>query len=461
MLSRPAQRSSPLRRLVLPLVLVATFAVLLGWLRVGPAPSVKIVPDKPGIGAATPVTIEVAEPHRGVSSIRVDLIQGETSWPLAEIDLAPRSWLRFWGPYTPSQKLELVVGHQEVPELREGEATLRVTAGRAPTWLRHPGPTVIETTLPVRLRPPSLDVVSDVNYADQGGSGLVIYRVDQGAVRDGVRAGERWFPGHALPGGGDDLRFALFGVPYDLEDATKVVLEAEDDVGNLAVRPFLDSFKVHPLKHDTIKVDDAFLARVVPAIQSETPDLIPSGDLLADYLKINGDLRAANAAELNQLAQHSAEKFLWQGAFEQLPNSQVMSTFADRRTYVYDGREVDRQDHLGFDLASVRSAAVPASNAGVVVLARFFGIYGRTVVVDHGYGLMSLYAHLSRIEVVEGQAVTKGQVLGRSGQTGLAGGDHLHFTLMIHGLPVNPVEWWDGRWIERRILDRLGAATHP
>ena len=133
-----------------------------------------------------------------------------------------------------------------------------------------------------------------------------------------------------------------------------------------------------------------------------------------------------------------------------------MSSFADRRTYYYGGREVDRQTHLGFDLASVSHADVPASNGGLVVLAGYFGIYGNTVVVDHGYGLMSLYAHLSSIDVAKGDRVERGTRLGQSGATGLAGGDHLHFSFLLHGVPVRPIEWWDGHWIEDRLKRKLG-----
>ncbi len=103
-------------------------------------------------------------------------------------------------------------------------------------------------------------------------------------------------------------------------------------------------------------------------------------------------------------------------------------------------------------------AEVGAANGGVVVLARYFGIYGNAVVIDHGYGLMSLYGHLSSLSVQEGQSVARGDVVGRSGATGLAGGDHLHFTMLLHGLSVNPREWWDATWIRNRIESKLGDA---
>jgi murein DD-endopeptidase MepM/ murein hydrolase activator NlpD len=394
-----------------------------------------------------------------LGKVRVEVVQGDLRQVLAEVEATPRQSWRFWGDYTPSETLELEVGSKTIQGLREGEATIRVEAERAATWLRHPGPGVTEIALPVRLRPPSLEILSTANYADQGGSGLVVYRPGDTSVRDGVQAGDHWFPGFPVPGDSERLRFALFGVPYDLEEASAVFLVAEDDVGNRSEVPFLDGLKLHPLQRDTINVDDAFLARVVPRILAETPELESTGDLLQDYLRINGDLRQANAQVLAKLGQASEPQQLWQGPFLQLPGSQVMSSFADRRTYVYQGREVDQQDHLGFDLASVRAAAVPASNAGRVVLARYLGIYGRTVVVDHGYGLLSLYAHLSRIEVEEGQAVDRGETVGHTGATGLAGGDHLHFTLLLQDLAVNPVEWWDGRWVQRRIEDRLQGAA--
>ena len=92
------------------------------------------------------------------------------------------------------------------------------------------------------------------------------------------------------------------------------------------------------------------------------------------------------------------------------------------------------------------------------MLARYFGIYGNTVVIDHGYGLMSLYGHLSSIAVEPGQQVDRAQQIGRSGATGLAGGDHLHFTMLLQGLPVNPREWWDAHWLHDRLKLKLGDA---
>jgi murein DD-endopeptidase MepM/ murein hydrolase activator NlpD len=133
----------------------------------------------------------------------------------------------------------------------------------------------------------------------------------------------------------------------------------------------------------------------------------------------------------------------------------VEAAFADFRTYLYNGQAVDHQTHLGFDLAVLQHTPVLAANDGRVVHTGFFGIYGNVVILDHGCGLQSLYAHLSGFDVKEGDEVKRGQVIAHSGQTGLAAGDHLHFTMLLDGIAVNPVEWWDAHWIHDRIEAKL------
>jgi murein DD-endopeptidase MepM/ murein hydrolase activator NlpD len=220
----------------------------------------------------------------------------------------------------------------------------------------------------------------------------------------------------------------------------------------------VDRFQRRPPARDRIALDDAFLTKVTTEIRERTPSLAATGNLLDDYLAINRGLRADNARELVELGRGSAPALLFLDLLEPLRNAQVMSAFADRRTYVYGGREVDQQTHLGFDLAVVARTPVPAPARGVVKLARYFGIYGNAVVLDHGLGLMTLSAHLSTIDVAEGQQIERGAILGRTGATGLAGGDHLHFTTLVRGLPVNPIEWWDAKWVRDRIRSKLPEA---
>ncbi|MGD8894452.1 MAG: M23 family metallopeptidase [Acidobacteriota bacterium] len=441
--------------LALAVLGTALLAGLVLTFRAGPVPLIEIRPERPAIGTRTPVVVTAAAAGRGLSHVRLELVQEERAYLLEERRFLPRPVWAFWGPRTETVEIRTIVGRETVPDLRPGEAVLRVTADRAPTWLLHPEPIGRELTLPVRLVPPELAVLSTQNYATQGGAGVVVYRVGESSVRDGVQAGEWFFPGAALPGDDPGERLCLFGVPWDLDDGAQVRLIAEDDVANRGEVAFLDRFFPKPPAHDRINLSDSFMARVVPEIMLRTPALQDRGTLLENYLLVNGELRRRNAEELVELARDSPPAFLWNEPFGSLPNGKVMSSFADQRTYLYRGRPVDEQTHLGFDLASVARAPVPAANRGVVKLARYFGIYGNTVVLDHGHGLMSLYAHLSTIDVKEGQEVERGAVLGRTGATGLAGGDHLHFSMLVRGLPVNPREWWDANWIRDRISRKL------
>jgi len=446
------------RRLVILVALAGAVVLGLTTFRAGPRPEISAASDLPGIGKRTRVQVSVAEPRRGLSEVRVEFVQGERTVPLASRSYTPLPPWAFWGERTKRDELTVEVGSQTLEGIVEGPAAIRVVAARAGTWLRSPAPALHELRLEVKLRPPSLQVLSSATHVAQGGCEAVVYLAGPSTVRDGVRAGEWWFPGFALPGGDGRQRFALFAAPYDLDDPRAIELIAEDDVGNLARAAFLDTFEGRPFSADTIEVTDQFLARVVPAILAQTPEIDDRGSLLDTYVAINGELRQANSRTLVELARTSVQEFLWSRPFVPLRNAQVMSAFADRRTYRYGGRTVDRQDHLGFDLASTRMAEVPAANDGVVLIARYFGIYGNTVVLDHGYGLMSLYGHLSSFAVEEGQRVTAGRTLGRTGDTGLAGGDHLHFTMLLQGLPVNPKEWWDGHWIHDRLALKLGPA---
>ncbi len=430
----------------------------LGAFRAGARPAITIRPDSPAIGRKAPVSVEVSEPRRGLLRVRVEIVQGSESAVLAEKTYAPRAPWALWGERVERDSIRVEAGRRAVGFLEQGEASIRVTAERAPAWLRAPAPAVEELKIPVRLVPPSLERISPHVYVRQGGSEAVVYRVGETAVRHGVRAGDWFFPGHPLPGAAAGTCFALFAVPYDEPDASRVRLVASDEVDNEASLPFVDRFFPQPLRTDTIHLDDAFMSRVVPAILSRTPELEKRSSLLDSFLAVNGELRRSNNGELVELAKGSPPRFLWSRPFLPLAGSQVMAGFADRRTYVYGGRVVDRQDHLGLDLARTAASPVPAANDGTVVLARYLGIYGNAVVVDHGYGLMSLYGHLSAIEVKEGEQVRRGRVIGRTGDTGLAGGDHLHFAILLHGLPVSPIEWWDPHWLGDRLVRKLGRA---
>jgi len=459
-MARDRDRKASAGCLLRGLLILVALVVAVGLFTVfypGATPKLQVEPKLKGIGRRTPIQVRIENPQR-VSKVKVEVIQGSDVKPVKEQEMAPGS---VWGfGSVPPVVLTVDVGRETVQGLRSGDATVRVTAERAGSLLRQPNPVVAEVKLPVRLAPPALQIQSTFHYVNQGGCEAVVYRVSEGAVQDGVQAGDWFFPGFSMPGtAGNDkqVHFAFFAVPYDLGDSSKVHLVATDDVGNRAEAAFLDKFTPRPIHTDTIQVDDVYMGRVVPEIMSQS-DVADQGNLLKNYIEINRNLRKKNAQTLKDLAQKSAPQFLWTQPFQPWINSKITAAFADRRTYIYKGQPIDQEDHLGFDMAATEHAAITASNSGKVVLARFFGIYGNAVVIDHGYGLMSLYGHMSSIGVKEGQDVQRGQEIGRSGKTGLAGGDHLHFTTLLQGLPVSPVEWWDPHWIQDRIARKLGSA---
>ena len=186
--------------------------------------------------------------------------------------------------------------------------------------------------------------------------------------------------------------------------------------------------------------------------------LVPDSGTLGPmdtFLKVNRDVRRQNSAAIKRVTARTTADKLWEGRFLRLPNAAPRAGFADRRTYRYKGKDIDRQVHLGIDLASLKQSPVPAANSGRVAFAGSLGIYGNTIIIDHGLGLFSLYAHLSSFARDEGQVVARGDIIGRTGSSGMAGGDHLHFSMLVHNTFVNPIEWWDEKWIEHNISSKL------
>lgn len=359
------------------------------------------------------------------------------------------------------------------PDLVEGPARIVVSATRPVLFGLRESRSETAVDVTVRLTPPRLAPLSTLHYVTHGGSELVVYRVTPEDAESGVRVGGIEYPGYPASGAGiegrDDLRVALFALLHDQDLATRIELYARDPAGNEATADFAHRIFERRFRRSRLPVGDAFLRRVVPGIVAESPELAgehadsstPPSELLQLYLLINGQLRQSNRGTILSLASETVPRLLWSGPFRQLANSQVESGFADHRTYLYDGNEIDQQVHLGFDLASTANAPVRAANAGTVIFAEYLGIFGRCVVIDHGMGLQSLYAHLSSLDVVPGMAVERDQHIGLSGQTGLAGGDHLHFAMLLQGRPVTPMEWWDEHWIEDRVLRKFREAAGP
>ncbi len=436
---------------MVPILIVLGGIGYLAWRQSVAAVRVEFQPAPQFIGARTPITLTLRARRGGVRSVDIRLNQGGT-----RVNVAQQT---FPGPVSNEQRVQLIVAGGSLG-LREGGATLEVRA-RDGFWRPIRVDDRIVASLPVTLdfTPPSLEILASTRYLSLGGGGLVAVRA-KGAARVGVNVGDFFFPG--FPAGSPDtgLHAMLYALPWNLAPNSPVTATAQDEAGNAVSRALAVNIRPRKFPIDTIEVKEQFLASKMPELLPGRGQ-IPPDQLLAAFLTVNRDQRKEAEAIKKKLAQKTKPAPLFEGAFLQPRNTQVFSNFAETRTYFYQGREVDTQVHLGYDLASLKKSPVPAANSGVVVYAAPLNIYGNTVVVDHGWGLQTLYGHLSSIEVKEGDEVKKGQELGRSGTTGLALGDHVHFEVLIQGVSVTPVEWWDGKWIRDHVGRPLREANIP
>lgn len=399
------------------------------------------------LGAANRLVVKVSNPH-GVRSLRVRLEQ-ESAISTTAVSAPDDRWL-FWRKNEPPRTFEVQLTADPRQGFRSGPAKLVVEAvsndfrNRTDRWERE---------VQVNLAPPGLSVGGEIAYLNQGGAGLVRFTVKGYWTEAGVRVGKEEFRSYPAPGGsGAEDRFSLFVFPWDASAGDKPVVFARNPGGQQVTAEIPHKLFPKAWRRRDLPLTDAFLEKVVPRLDAKG-----QGPLLERFLHINREVRRANNQTLADLRLQTVERQLWEGPFEQMASTKVEALFADIRSYVYQGRKVDEQTHLGFDLSRVARAPVGAANHGKVIFAGELGIYGNCVVVDHGYGIQTIYAHLTDIGVEVGREVKRGEVLGRSGETGLAGGDHLHFGMQIDGVQTNPLEWWDPKWVKEKILDRLGG----
>jgi murein DD-endopeptidase MepM/ murein hydrolase activator NlpD len=453
------------------LLLILVGAVFIVARRETP-PTVRIEQPDRAVGQTGTLVVSAEAPKARFTALTIALEQNGRTIPLFSLgsaDSADRARTATTSPAVPDRlTITRPLGKRSAPELQSGTARIVVTATRPSFLSLRTLSATASKEIRIRLEPPAIAVVSTHHYVNLGGSEMVVYRATPADVRSGVRVGDVEYPGFPAAGAGvagadPAVDVAFFGLLYDQDLHTPIVAFAHDEAGNEATARFIDNVFEKPQKHSRIELDDRFVGRVVPEILEHSPELKlappPAGaDMITPFLSINGELRRINAGQIAALAHQTSASKLWDGPFVQLGNSKVEAAFADHRTYVYRGREVDQQVHLGFDLAVTSRVAIVAANAGRVVQASWLGIYGNCIVIDHGMGVQSLYGHLSSFDVRVGDTVTKGQTIGRSGMTGLAGGDHLHFTMLVNGHMVNPVEWWDPHWIEDRVQRKLGEA---
>ena len=438
-----------LRNAVLALLLIG--AAVMGWLRFEGSPPIVETPPAQLIGVGgRSVALELTDEGAGLRRLTVVLDHAEGAQTLLDEEY-PGSWLT-GAAVRETRRVELLIDPRRI-EVPRGEAFLRVSV-RDWSWREgfEGNETRLDVPLEFDLDPPRIVVATGLTYVYRGGAGAVVYSVSEPTIRDGVQVGDAFFRGFPLEG----RRVAFYAVPTHAAAQPAIRVVAEDAAGNPSEARWAVVMNEKGLPDVSVTLSQQFLERrVAPLARAHNVD---GTDLAAAFREINETLRASDEARIRELIADSAPERLWQGAFLQMPNSKVTARFGERRRYFVDGQPLSKATHFGFDLAATRAAPIPAANAGRVVFAGDLGIYGGCVLVDHGLGLTSLYAHLSRLDVAAEQRVKRGQTLGLSGATGLAGGDHLHFAILVGDSYVDPLEWWDPKWVRSNVDARLAAA---
>ena len=438
---------------IIPLVIVfILFVWFLSIIFEGEKPRVACVPLPEYLSGIKKFTLDIGDRKRGLKRLKVTLNQEGREVVVLDREFAFVGLLNRDGTHDHEQEIHV---DPSSFGLAQGRVDLNISVW---DYSKNGGGdgnmTLAQHKMIVDTIPPAIRAISRMNNINRGGSCLVVYQTSSDTQESGVFVEEIFFPG--FPADEDSRRgihLCYFSVPHNSKSKPSIYLWAKDRAENPSSTTFSHHIREKRFRRDKINITDGFLQRVLPYFSFYSFD--PEATDVDKFLKINNDLREESRVTLFKLREETGPQKRWNGPWLRLSNAATMAGFADRRSYYYKGKEIDEKVHLGTDLASLANSPVQAANHGRVILADNSGIYGLTVVIDHGQGLASLYGHLSAIEVTMGQMVKKGDVIGFTGQTGLAGGDHLHFGVTVGGIPVNPIEWWDSHWIKDNVSRKL------
>jgi murein DD-endopeptidase MepM/ murein hydrolase activator NlpD len=447
-IGRPARRLRPLINLVYVLIAAAViaggyfFLPRFEWR----APQIKLQPDTDTLGL-TPIKIDITERGTGLKSVAAALNVGGTEHVLVSEQYDQ-----------PVMQKSFTVGlSAKLAGVKEGPAVLRVTARDRSLWRFFRGnETVVQKNVTIDITPPTVELIADDAYINFGGCGLIVYKASADAIGSGVKIGSYFFPGYKGQTKDPSAYIAFFAQPYNVPEDEKAVLVAWDKAGNTRQLRLAYTLKGVNYKKSTIPITDDYIQGKVASLLTDVG--ARQGSPKDIFIKVNRDLRKENEDKIKSITQKNTPAKLWNGAFTQLSNSKVEANFADARTYIYKQEAIDKAYHVGFDLSVTKHYPVEAANSGNVAFVGDLGIYGNTIIIDHGLGLFTLYSHLSSIEVKPGDAIKKKQIIGKTGDTGLAAGDHLHFGVYLNGMPVLPKEWWDEKWLRDNVYGKLQSS---
>jgi hypothetical protein len=414
-------------------------------------PQISFSGDLSSFGLQKKLNFVVTDSRSGIQSIEISLNQGDNKARIFSRQFPRQGYSANAGPNRIEETITVDAGPTA---FKDGGAELIATIRDFSLWNWMAGnETVMKYSVTMDTKPPKISLLHSTRYVTPGGSGMVAYKLSEEVAEHGVYINGRFNPGFPVDEQEDGRYVAFYGLNYDTEKIDNAHVGAVDRAGNIGKAGFGMILKKQTFTRDRINISDNFLNLKIPEFAQEYPQL--SGSLIEQYVYVNSKVRQENYQTIVDATSNPLPKRLWLGRFARMGRSSRRASFADHRTYYYQEKEIDKQVHLGMDLASTKRAEVKAANRGKVIFADYLGIYGNTVILDHGQGLFSLYAHMSEIKATVDEMKEKGIVLGLSGTTGMAGGDHLHFSILINGIFVNPVEWWDQQWVTLNIEDIL------
>ncbi|HEY3937257.1 MAG TPA: M23 family metallopeptidase [Bryobacteraceae bacterium] len=421
-------------------VVAAVVLVVIAWFwMAGKEAQIKMAVPLAAIGVTTPVRVQTDDPA-GVKSFSASLEQDGQIQTVYQDKTKSNQQTRIYS---------FDAGKQQAPFLKEGTAKLILKA----TTNDFRGATkTFSQDVQVVLKPPTIVADGRQHYINQGGAELVLLDVGGNWKNAGVHVENYAAGSFPMPGQPENSnhRFSLFPFPWNVSPDTIPLAFVRNGAGTEVTTTFWTKVFPKKFRSSDIQVTDKEMTKVVGEL-----DPNGTGSLVDRFVKLNRAMREANTQQIYDLRNNTEKRILWSGPFIPVKGARE-SYFADRRSYYYNGKKIDEEVHLGYDLAQTVNMPVKAANSGKVIYADRLGIYGNCVILDHGYSLQSLYGHMSRILVKVGDMVQKEQQIGISGSTGMAFGDHVHFSMLIAGYQVDPKEWWDEHWIHDRILSKIG-----
>jgi murein DD-endopeptidase MepM/ murein hydrolase activator NlpD len=357
--------------------------------------------------------------------------------------------------------LEITLPKNPGLDTRKGAWTLSVELKDRSLWNLGKGNRArAATKILVDTRAPQVTLIARSPSITRGGSALVVFRAtDPNLDRVYVQVGTKRF--QVLPYRRKGYWATLIAWPFRMEKFQPRIV-AVDKAGNRksVTIPFEKNYKEY--KVSRIGLSDRFLNGKIAEIALEDENASRVQGKLARFKAVNEGMRLKNEKLIHdKTAKATPVDFgRWRlKAFYPLKSAKRVASFGDERHYYYHdkNRDVSGSWHMGYDLASVRHAPIRSSNPATVVFAGYNGIYGNMPILDHGFGLYTLYGHCSQILVSPGERVAAGQVIAKTGKTGLALGDHLHFGMLVQGVEVLPMDWMKQNWISShidRVLER-------